>query len=118
MEPQSVENELRQHKIKEGMVYQRTKFLQEWQERWMVITFNYIYIFANKTLKEVTDCYDLKDVTSYKSFVRKEHDMIPAGFKITYLGSSLFQSPHQIVLSAQPKKVTNQFVFKWYPPLR
>ena len=31
MEQGIVENELRSHKMKEGLIYQRTKFLQEWE---------------------------------------------------------------------------------------
>ena len=56
----------------------------------MVLTLNYVYIFANNSLKEVTDCYDLKDVMTYKSFLRKEHDMIPAGFRLNVDGEDFY----------------------------
>ena len=56
----------------------------------MVLTLNYVYIFANNSLKEVTDCFDLKDVMTYKSFLRKEHDMIPAGFRLNVDGEDIY----------------------------
>jgi len=48
-----------------------------------VLTMNFLFIFTNRTLKEVTDYIDLRDVLSYKSYLRKDDDMIPAGFKLT-----------------------------------
>ena len=54
MDPKLVESELRNHKIREGPIYKRTKFLQDWRERWMVLTMNYILIFTNRNLKELT----------------------------------------------------------------
>jgi len=53
MDPKIVESELKNHKIREGPIYKRTKFLQEWRERWMVLTMNYILIFSNRNLKEL-----------------------------------------------------------------
>ena len=53
MDPKVVESELKNHKIREGPIYKRTKFLQEWRERWMVLTMNYILIFSNRNLKEL-----------------------------------------------------------------
>ena len=43
---------------------------------------NYIYLFANNSLKELDDCFDLRDVSAYKSFIKKEDDTIPAMFKL------------------------------------
>ena len=43
---------------------------------------NYLLTFTNKTCKELTDVIDLKSVKSYKSYVRKDEEMVPAGFKI------------------------------------
>jgi|JI10StandDraft_1071094.scaffolds.fasta_scaffold794091_2 hypothetical protein len=85
MDPKVVENELRSHKIREGPIYKRTKFLQEWRERWMVLTMNYILIFTSRNLKELAEFIDLREVKTYKSYLRKEEDMIPAGFKIRTL---------------------------------
>jgi hypothetical protein len=51
---------LRNHKIREGPIYKRTKFLQEWRERWMVLTMNYILIFTNRNLKEMAEFIDLR----------------------------------------------------------
>lgn len=78
-----VASELQTHKIREGPIYKRTKFLQEWEERWAVLTMNFFFVFANRGLREVTDFIDLRDVLSYKSYLRKDDDMIPAGWKIT-----------------------------------
>jgi len=49
MDSKFVESELRNHLIREGVIYRRTKFLQEWRERWMVLTMNYIFVFTDKT---------------------------------------------------------------------
>lgn len=46
---------------------------------------NFLFVFTNRTMKEVTDFIDLRDVLSYKSYLRKDDDMIPAGFKLTTL---------------------------------
>lgn len=85
MDPKIVESELRTQKIRQGIIYKRTKFLQEWRERWMVLTTNYILVFTNKSCKELTEYVDLRDVKSYKSYVRKDDEMIPSGFKIRTL---------------------------------
>lgn len=82
MDPKIVESELRSHKIREGPIYKRTKFLQEWRERWMVLTMNFVLVFTNKNQKELTEFIDLRDVKAYKSYVRKDDEMIPAGFKL------------------------------------
>lgn len=82
MDPKVLDSELRNHKIREGPMYKRTKFLQEWRERWMVLSMNYILIFTNRNLKELAESIDLREVKSYKSYLRKDEEMIPAGFKI------------------------------------
>lgn len=38
----------------------------------MVLTMNYILIFTNKSLGELTDTLDLREIKSYKSYVRKD----------------------------------------------
>ena len=38
--------------------------------------------FTNKTCQEVTDVLDLRTLKSYKSYVSKSEEMIPASFKI------------------------------------
>jgi hypothetical protein len=40
--------ELKENKIREGRLLKRSKFLREWRERWVVLTFNYIITFENK----------------------------------------------------------------------
>jgi len=77
-----VETELRTNKIREGPIYRRTKFLQEWRERWLVLTKNYLLIFTNRNLKEMAEFIDLREVKTYKSYLKKDEDMIPAGFKL------------------------------------
>ena len=49
----------------------------------MVLTMNYIFVFANRQMKELVDFIDLRDLQNYKSYLRKDDDMIPAGFKLT-----------------------------------
>ena len=82
MDPKTVETELRTNKIREGPIYRRTKFLQEWRERWLVLTKNYLLIFTNRNLKEMAEFIDLREVKTYKSYLKKDEDMIPAGFKL------------------------------------
>jgi hypothetical protein len=60
MDPKVIETELRSNKIREGPIYKRTKFLQEWRERWMVLTMNYILIFTGRNLKELAEFVDLR----------------------------------------------------------
>jgi hypothetical protein len=82
MDPKTVETELRTNKIREGPIYRRTKFLQEWRERWLVLTKHYLLIFTNRNLKEMAEFIDLREVKTYKSYLKKDEDMIPAGFKL------------------------------------
>jgi hypothetical protein len=49
----------------------------------MVLTMNYIFVFANRQMREIVDYIDLRDLQNYKSYLRKDDDMIPAGFKLT-----------------------------------
>ena len=56
----------------------------------MVLTMNYILIFTNRNLKELVEFIDLREVKTYKSYLRKEEDMIPAGFKIRTLEDMLY----------------------------
>jgi len=48
----------------------------------MVLTMNFIFVFTNRNMKELIEFLDLRDVTSYKSYMKKDDDMIPSGFKI------------------------------------
>lgn len=48
-----------------------------------MLTMNFFFVFTNRSMREVTDYIDLRDVLSYKSYLRKDDDMIPAGFKLT-----------------------------------
>lgn len=43
---------------------------------------NFIFVFTNRNMKELIEFLDLRDVTSYKSYMKKDDDMIPSGFKI------------------------------------
>lgn len=82
MDSKAIEADIKNYKIREGPLYKRSKFLKEWRERWIVLTSNYIYTFASKNLDEVTDIIDLKEIKSYKSYLRKDEEMIPPGFKV------------------------------------
>ena len=48
---------------------------------------NYLLTFTNKTCKELTDVIDLKSVKSYKSYVRKDEEMVPAPIMDDGIGS-------------------------------
>lgn len=48
----------------------------------MVLTVNYIFTFSSNKLDDLTDAIDLKDIKTYKSYLRKDDEMVPAGFKI------------------------------------
>lgn len=53
-------------------MYKRSKFLKEWRQRWIVLTTSFIYTFTDSNMKEVTDVVNLKEVKSYKSYLRKD----------------------------------------------
>lgn len=72
MDPKVIEASLRINKIRQGPIYKRTKFLQEWRESWLVLTKNYILIFTNRNLKEMAEFIDLREVKIYKSYLRKD----------------------------------------------
>ena len=82
MDIKAIENDVKNYKIREGPLYKRSKFLKEWRERWIVLTSNFLYTFASRKMDEVTDVIDLKEIKSYKSYLRKDEEMIPPGFKI------------------------------------
>lgn len=48
----------------------------------MVLTMNAIQLYANKSGTVPLEEINLKDIKSYKSYVQKGDDMLPAGFKI------------------------------------
>ena len=82
MDKKSIESDIKNYKIREGYLFKRSKFLKDWRKRWVVLTTNYIYTFTSNKLEDATDVIDLKDIKTYKSYLRKDEDMVPAGFKI------------------------------------
>lgn len=82
MNPSFVEKELTTSLIREGLLYKRSKFLKEWEERWVILTKNYIFIYQDKTRKVLTDSIDLTEIKNYKSYVRKEDDATTNSLKI------------------------------------
>jgi hypothetical protein len=83
MKLKDLEIELRNYKVREGMLFKRSRFLKEWRERWIVLTMNFLISFSNRECKEITELIDLKEFRLYKSYVKKEDDLIPSCFKIT-----------------------------------
>ena len=46
-----VASEMQAHRMREGPLYKRTKFLLHWEERLGVLTMNFLFIFSDKSLK-------------------------------------------------------------------
>lgn len=82
MNPSFVEKELTTALIREGLLYKRSKFLKEWEQRWVILTKNYIFIYQDKSRKVLTDSIDLAEIKNYKSYVRKEDDATTSSLKI------------------------------------
>ena len=83
MNPSFVEKELTTALIREGLLYKRSKFLKEWEGRWVILTKNYIFIYQDKSRKVLTDSIDLAEIKNYKSYVRKDDDAITSSLKIS-----------------------------------
>ena len=77
-----IEEELKNAKIREGSLLKRSKFLKEWRKRWIVLTSSYLISFTSENCKEVTDILDVRTLKSYKSYMAKAEEMIPASFKM------------------------------------
>lgn len=68
--------------IRQGHIYKRSKFLKEWRLRWIVITTNFLYVFTDDKMEEISEAFELRHIKSYKSYLRKDEEMIPPGFKL------------------------------------
>ena len=77
-----IKTDVKNNKIREGYLFKRSKYLKEWRERWVVITSKFLYTFTSKTMEDVTDIVELRDVRNYKSYLTKEDKMVPVTFKI------------------------------------
>ena len=53
-------------------MFKRTRLVQEWEERWGVLTMNYFLVFADSSLKVLTDSMELMNLKSYKSYIRRD----------------------------------------------
>ena len=82
MNPAIFQRELTINFIRQGQLFKRTKFLKAWQDRWLILTVNYIFIFQNRSRKDLTDRIDLNEIRNYKSYVRKEDDVLTNCIKI------------------------------------
>ena len=56
----------------------------------MVLTMDSILLYPSKNSTNILNKIELKDVKSYKSYVQKGDDMLPAGFKIRSLDDMFY----------------------------
>ncbi len=68
--------------VREGLVYLRADYSKEWEEKWVVLTNNFILIFQDNTKQRHSDSIDLAEVKKYSSYVRKEEDLLPSALKM------------------------------------
>ena len=72
---------MRTKKIREGPIYKRTKFLEEWRERLLVLT-KTTCSFLPIAPQRNGEFIDLRELKAYRSYLKKDEDRIPAGFKL------------------------------------
>ena len=56
----------------------------------MVLTMNFIFIFDSPAKTDLDSFIDLINLKSFKSYVRKDEEMIPSGFKIRSLDDMFY----------------------------
>ena len=96
MDKKKIESDIKNYKIREGWLFKRSRFLKDWRKRWVVLTTNYIYTFTANNYDEVTDTIDLKNVSNYKSYLKTDEEMIPAGFKIRCMDDMYYFSAKDV----------------------
>ena len=50
MDIKAIEADIKNHKIRGGYLYKRSKFLKEWRMRWVVLTTNFMYTFTDEKM--------------------------------------------------------------------
>ena len=78
--PQEVIADIKNNKMREGNLFQRSKFLHEWKKRFVVLTSEYFYCFSDDNMTELKDVIKLKKIKYYKSYVNKDEKIYPATF--------------------------------------
>jgi hypothetical protein len=48
MNNDKIHKDIRDNKIKEGMLQKQSRHLKEWKDRWMVLTKTHLYSFVHK----------------------------------------------------------------------
>ena len=77
-----IETDIRDNKVKEGLLVKRSRHLKEWKERWMVLTKSHLYSFVQKGVyKDPTEIISLKEIETLKSYYKNQYDR-PYTFRI------------------------------------
>ena len=82
MEGTGCEEDIRQHKIKEAMVWKKSRYLKEWRERWVVLTENNVYSFEKKQVyRNPTEVLPVAEIETLKLY-HKEQQERPFSFRL------------------------------------
>lgn len=69
MEALACEEDIRQFKIKEGMVWKKSRYLKEWRERWVVLTEHNVYSFEKKQVyRNPTEVLPVNEIETLKLY--------------------------------------------------
>lgn len=69
MDQLSSEEDVKKYKIKESMIWKKSKHLKEWRERWLVLTDNNLYSFEKKQVyKNPTETMPITAIDKVKIY--------------------------------------------------
>ena len=74
--------DIENNKIREGTLQKRSKYLKQWRQRWIVLTFNFLISFKSRDCKEISEVIEISTIENYKSYINTTSEMVPAAFKI------------------------------------
>ena len=82
MEGTGCEEDIRQHKIKEAMVWKKSRYLKEWRERWVVLTENNVYSFEKKQVyRNPTEVLPVAEIETLKLYHQEQQER-PFSFRL------------------------------------